>query len=375
MATKKNTTVSTRGKEYSYYRITRTIGHEYKDGKKVPIKKQFIGTSKGNAEQKYKEYLQEEAEKKHRKIQEAQALQLKKFGEYAKEFNETILPKLPYVEGTISAYATKYRTHVKDTWITELPIHQITIKTIEKFYSDLDVSKQQLDGINKWMAAFFRWLSVNEYAVNVIPSVRIPKKKDNSRHDDIVVWEQDEISTIIKASEGHRLHLLFVLLYYSGLRISEALGLKYSDIDNGAINVNRQYARGTIAPPKANSYRSIPAHKAILDALAIHTQWHKEEMNKSGYSTEFIFTSSSGKLLDYHNVSRSMSRLYARNNIQHKKIHAYRSTFCTELCRNGVAIEVASKLMGHKSIEVTAKHYALVRSETKVEAINKLPTI
>ena len=60
MAAKKNTTVTAKGgKEYAYYRITRTIGHEWKDGKKVPVKKQFVGASKGNAEQKFKKYQEE----------------------------------------------------------------------------------------------------------------------------------------------------------------------------------------------------------------------------------------------------------------------------------------------------------------------------
>ena len=39
MATKKNTAIKHGDKEYSYYRITRTVGHEWKDGKRVPIKK------------------------------------------------------------------------------------------------------------------------------------------------------------------------------------------------------------------------------------------------------------------------------------------------------------------------------------------------
>lgn len=59
MATKTNTEINSR----KYYRITRTICHEYKDGKKVPIKKQFLGTSKGNAEKKYEKWKEAQANK------------------------------------------------------------------------------------------------------------------------------------------------------------------------------------------------------------------------------------------------------------------------------------------------------------------------
>ncbi len=57
-----------------------------------------------------------------------------------------------------------------------------------------------------------------------------------------------------------------------------------------------------------------------------------------------------------------------------KRSCMHTETFCTELCRAGVPLEVASKLMGHKSIEVTARHYALVKADVQAEAINKLPS-
>ena len=56
MATKKNTTIKRNGKEYQYYRITRTIGYKIVDGEKVPIKKQFTGSSKDEQFYKYKQF-------------------------------------------------------------------------------------------------------------------------------------------------------------------------------------------------------------------------------------------------------------------------------------------------------------------------------
>lgn len=96
-------------------------------------------------------------------------------------------------------------------------------------------------------------------------------------------------------------------------------------------------------------------------------------MRRNGYKSEYVFTTHSGNLLEYGNARRAIVRFYKRNNIPEKKLHAYRATFCTELCRAGVPLEVASKLMGHKSIEVTAKHYALVKRDAQIAAINKLP--
>ena len=376
MATKKNTTVVIDGKEYEYFRITRTIGHEYKHGKKVPIKKQFVGTSKGNAEAKYKEFLKDQAEAKYAAEQEKAAQDLKLFREYAEEYTYEVLPVSAYGHGTKEQYERSYRVHIKNTWITTMVMKDIKAKDIQDFYEQLDVSKQTLESIHKWMSAFYKWIVIKDYGSNILSAITLPKKRDSSKGKDIVVWEQDEIQKIFAKAEEekHRLLFLFKVLFYSGLRISEALGLKYSDITNGQIHVERQYERGVLCPPKHNSYRTLPAHTELLRALEDHILWHKEEMRKNKYKGDYIFTTSTGKLLDYHNVRRSMERLYKRCDIAPKKIHAYRSTFCTELCRAKVPIEVASKLMGHKSVEVTAKHYALIREDTKAEAISMLPT-
>ena len=373
MATKKNTAVKRGDKKYEYYRITRTVGHEWKDGKKVPIKKQFVGTSKGAAEQKYKKYLEDQAAQKLSDELEIEAIKSKTFGEYAEEYTYNVLPHSRYAAGTKRRYEQSYRCHINDTWICDMPLSEVRPRTIQSFYTGLDVSAQTLKAINKWMAAFYKWIALNEYGDNVVSAVSPPDKPDNSKQNGIIVWEPNEIRAILTLSARHRLHFMFVVMYYAGLRISECCGLRYDDMRNGIIYVDRQYYQGEISPPKHDSYRNIPMHPEMEKALSIHREWHLREMVNNGYRTDYVFTTKTGALLEYGNVRRSMMRFYRKNGIPEKKIHAYRSTFCTELCRADVPIEVASKLMGHKSIEVTAKHYALVKQDVKIKAINRLP--
>ena len=366
MATKKNTAIKHGDKEYNYFRITRTVDHKWKDGKKIPIKKQFVGTSKGNAEQKYKEYLEEQAAIKIAGDLEKQAITAKPFGDYADEFNDRILPKLPYAASTIEQYERAYRVHIKCTSLPTLSVGSVDIKTLQSFYESLDVSKQTLGSIHSWFTAFYKWMAANGYSDNIVPNIIKPVKKDNKMSSDIVIWEQNEIDLIYAASYSFRYRLMILLMYYAGLRISEVLGLKYDDIKDGMIHIDRQYYRGEIKAPKYDSFRVIPAHDEVLKCLSEYA-----DDDNGG----FIFKTSKGKLLDYHNVRDSFVRFYRRNGIPEKKLHAYRATFCTELCRAGVPLEVASKLMGHKNISVTAKHYALVRNDVKADAIAKLPSM
>ena len=374
MATKKNTAVKHGDKEYNYFRITRTIGHEWKDGRKVPIKKQFTGASKGAAEQKFREWQEEQIRKEYEEELEIQAIKTRPFGEYAEEYTYKVLPTLNYANGTKGQYTNKYENHIANSYLATMPLSSITSRTIQDFYNGLQVSDSVISGINKWMSAFYKWVALNEYGSNVLPSVTLPKRDNHAGMREIVVREPEEMAAIFKAAKDFQYRLMIYIMYYAGLRISECLGLQYDDIKDGLLYVNRQYYRGYVVPPKHNSYRIIPAHPELLDAFVKHRKNHEHEMRKYGYRTEYIFTSRSGALLDYHNVRTSFSRFYRKNNIEAKKLHAYRATFCTELCRAGVPLEVASKLMGHKSIEVTARHYALVKRDVQIDAISKLPS-
>lgn len=372
MATKTNTEIN--GKKY--YRITRTIGHEIKDGKKIPIKKQFLGTSKTNAEKKFEAWKDEQKNRKTQEQIDAEKRKDKTFGELAEYFMENVFKlSSSYAFGTKRRYEQSYRVHIKPSFIMGIPIRNVRAMTIQDLYNSLDVSMQNLKAISKFMSVFFKWLQLNEYADNILTAVTLPEKYDNSKDDEIVVWESEEIKQILTLSSGHRMHIAFVLMYYAGLRISECLGLKYSDIKNGMLSVNRQYYQGTLLEPKYKSFRKIPVHAELAKELELHKIWHKQEMQSNGYITDFILTTTSGKLYEYGNARRAFVRFYKKHGIPEKKIHAYRATFCTELCRAGVPLEVASKLMGHKSVEVTAKHYALVKDDFKIIAINMLPNM
>ena len=280
-----------------------------------------------------------------------------------------------YAKGTKRRYEQSYRVHVKGSWITSIPIGEVDAKTLQDFYIWLPVSKQNLDSINKWMSAFYKWLALNNISGNILSAVTMPEKYDNKKKDEIIVWSRTRSKPFSQSSDGHRLRFMMFLMNYTGLRISECLGLKYSDIRSGFVCVDRQYYQGEIVPPKHNSCRKIPVHPELEKALQIHKERFEAEGRRNKYKTDFVFTSDSGKLLEYGNTRRSLNRYYADINVPQKSPHTYRATFCTELCRAGVPLEVASKLMGHKSIEVTAKHYALVKQDVQIAAINRLPGI
>ena len=344
-----------------YYQISQMI-----DGKR----KWFRGSSKGDAERQRREYLRKiDAEKQAEKEEYYNTLFRDRANQY---ISSALRVSQAYSKGTRDHYESTYHLHIENTWLAKMKLSDIKAADIQRFYNELDVSSSVIKSINKFLTGFYKWATKNEYAHNVLSAVEMPQKPENKQSDGIVVWESDEIKKITAAIEGHRLSFLVYVLLYTGARISEALALKYSDIKDDTISINKQYYKGEMTAPKYNSSRNIPMNDVLLDEFKKHKAFHEKEMRENGYKTEYIFTTNTGKLCDRSNIRKSLNRVYEKNNIPCKKTHAYRATFCTALLRNKTPLEVAANLMGHKDPKVTAKHYALIKDDTKRDAINNI---
>ena len=337
---------------HDYFRIRKVIGHKYVNGVKKPVLKSFYGKSKGDAKRKYDEWLETNDKEKD----------LTSFGELAKFYTENVLAvSSKYATGTIERYTSYWRTHIDGTDICNICISDLTAIDIQVFYNKLNVSASTMKGIHKFMAALFKWLSLNDRCSYLLSAVELPKKKDTSSHQ-IVVWTDEELDAIT-ASISECVHgdlLTFEIL--TGLRFSEIIALQWKDIDdNYILHVQRQLYNGEIKAPKANSFRDIPLHPVLQDLIR----------NKK-HTCKWIFPSASGTPLNVSNVTKSIKRYYDKIGVPRKKFHAYRATFCTRLCRAGVPIQTASKLMGHKSIEVTAQYYTDISLQEKTDAVKLL---
>lgn len=352
----KNTTIKGKnGKEYEYFRITRTIGHKYKEGKKVPIKKQFIGSSERDAERKYREWLSGHEE-------EHVYDSTKTVGELMEFYTENILAiNSRYSIGTRELYTRAYENHIKPNKISHFSMHDLTSEQVQEFYNNLQISKSAMSNVHKFMKGFMRWQSGNKYGNYLLDLVVIPEKPSNSRQEGIITWTDNEVRKILATEPDYVLLPLITFALYTGMRMSELLGLRWGDISEDVIHVRRQYYRGSWCPPKGNKTRLIPVHNRI-----------KEILDHAGEPDDLIFSTANGNPLDQKNINRSLDRFYKRNNIPHKKFHAYRATFITNLCRKGVPIQTVSKLAGHENINVTAKYYASVQLDEMEQAVKKL---
>lgn len=372
MANKTNCKIN--GNEY--YRITKVVGYKYdKNGKKKPIQKQFYGANKKQAQDKFDAWRVRKSKSESIKSPEST------FGALASFYTDEVMMKnAKYAESTKVLYESAYKRFIEPN--IELMSHAICdLKgiDIQMFFNGLGETRSNLNAIRKYMAGLFKWMQINDYCPDLMIGVVMPYPEQplQSNGNEIEIWDDHSISLLMEFSEGHRLRLMPVLALGCGLRAGEIRGLKYSDFYDGMVHVNRQSQKSGLIPPKYNSYRDVPLHRAVAEELAKHKLWHEKEMELNGYETDFVFTSSTGKLLDASAARRSLERLYASISETHPefephKLHALRATFCTNLRKAGVRVEIASKLMGHKSVNVTLEYYSSVNESDMISAIDMM---
>ncbi|MEE0741033.1 MAG: site-specific integrase [Emergencia sp.] len=380
MAKKTNITIG----DKEYYRLVKTVGHKINDaGNEVPVRKQFYGSSKKEAEEKYNAYMH--------KLQQGINTDRQYFGIAADNWiYNFFLKDNSLKERTKDLYLSCWKKYVVPSKVYPMALSDVSAVVLQDLYNRLDVPTSSLESINKLMRRFYKYLEREGISRNITGSLVIPKADEPHKEKSITVWTDEEVNKIFnsfeKAQNGFRLRFLLVLAYNTGCRISELLGLKYEDFTADGILIRRQtiekpvfnrdgqtsYSLSVDGLKTSSSYRTIPISSAVMNELASHKAWHNADMLANGYRTDFLFTTASGSFYYRRNVTHALQRYYKRIGVEPKGFHTYRHTFGTNLCRKGVSIQIASSLLGHSDINVTAKYYVDVSASEKMKAIELL---
>lgn len=162
-----------------------------------------------------------------------------------------------------------------------------------------------------------------------------------------VVLTKNEIKKLIDNTENEKHKLLIELLYSSGLRLSECINLKYSDLD-------LKECVGWVRKGKGSKDRIF----IISDTFKHHLIRYKEKKGGGGY----IFSVNGRKMSPrgiQHAIKVSVERAGIDKDIH---VHTLRHSFATHLLENGVDIRKIQSLLGHTNLQTT-QIYTQVSSE------------
>lgn len=188
--------------------------------------------------------------------------------------------------GSIVDKKTAFRTHILPDF-GNMTVPQITKESFyrwqDKLFSGnskrgLPISYDTAKKVASHFKSFLTWCETRYGYANVAKDIKRPKRTTPKRT--MHFWTRDQFETFIAVVDDPVYRCLFTLLFFTGMRISEALALSPSDIRDGSISISKSLTTQTngngkwmIVPTKAYKNHIVPlcepAQKAIRQYMEI----------------------------------------------------------------------------------------------------------
>lgn len=230
----------------------------------------------------------------------------------------------------------------------DINVLKLTYDDIRFYLMELDSKKNKASTVSRKLSSlrgFYKFL-INKDYINNNPFALIKSPKKEKKLPRFFYYnELEEMfnSIDITTSLGQRNRLILEVLYASGIRVSELVNIKISDINDETIRVIGKGNKMRIA--RIGDYA-----KEILDLFLSDGYI---ELNK--YNSEYLFLNNNGKRLTTRGVRYILDEII-KNTTINKKIspHMLRHSFATHLLNEGCDILSVQELLGHESLTATA---------------------
>lgn len=224
---------------------------------------------------------------------------------------------------------------------------------------------------------------------NPTDKLSMPTVDDLEAENDVKYYSLDELNKLLgymknkKTQRYGDYQLYYMLMYFlsqTGLRISEALALRWSDINGNKITIERQIKktkRGKEISTLKNSssYRTIGIDEILLKELKKFKLTQNELILGNAHIPknvdDIIFQNYLGDYLDTKAVRTSFQRYCKRANVEYKGTHVFRHTHAVLLLEAEASIKFVSQRLGHKTIKTTADTYLDITDKIEDDELKK----
>ncbi|WP_396161403.1 site-specific tyrosine recombinase [Flavobacterium sp.] len=285
---------------------------------------------------------------------------MKTWTSYIKEYQNYLKLERGLSQNTIANYTFDVEKLVLFLNLKEInisPIH-ITEEVIQQFIYEMSsqVNPRSQSRLISGLKSFFNYLIFEDYR-NDTPLELIEVPKTGRKLPDTLAT--DEIDALIQSidlatPEGERNRVMLETLYSCGLRVSELITLKLSDLffEEGFIKITG----------KGNKQRFVPVGKTTIKLIGLYANQIRVHLSiQKGYE-DTLFLNRRGKQLTRAMVFTIIKDLALKINLN-KTIspHTFRHSFATHLLENGADLRSIQLMLGHESITTTEVYMHLDR--------------
>lgn len=210
----------------------------------------------------------------------------------------------------------------------------------------------------------------------------IAHKVGNFKNNDYIegnidFWTFDEFNRFINCVNEKLYYVLFNVLFFTGMRLGEALALNWNDISDKKIKISKTLIRKSVntpyfnTPKTKNSFRTILLDNKTYNCLMELKKDYESivDFNKKW----FVFGGL--KPLSTTTIERKKNQYCKIANVKQIRLHDFRHSHATFLISNKIPITVVSKRLGHKDSSLTLKVYSHFIVQDEIKAISLLEQI
>jgi integrase/recombinase XerD len=272
---------------------------------------------------------------------------------YLKEFRIYLRLERGLSENSVEAYLNDVGKLIQyyELFEEEITVKNINIDDLKNFVSwlnGLGMLPNTQARVISGLKSYFNYL-ILEDLLDEDPSSLLESPKLNRKLPDVLNVE--EINALISAvdsskPEGMRNKAILEMLYGCGLRVTELVSLKISDL-----NVASEYIK---VIGKGNKERIIPIGQTALKFIHIYLTEIRVHLDIKKGNEDFIYLNKSGTRLSRISVFNMIKALAQKTGLD-KVIspHTFRHSFATHLIEGGADLRAVQEMLGHSSITTT----------------------
>ncbi|EHG15069.1 site-specific tyrosine recombinase XerD [Prevotella histicola] len=275
-----------------------------------------------------------------------------------------------YSVNTLDAYMRDLDKLVRYLAAEQVHVTEVKLEQLEHFaasISDLGIGPRSLARILSGVRQFYRFLVLDGYMEDDPTELLESPKQPNHLPEVLSTAEVDLLEQAIDLSkwEGHRNRAIIEVLFSCGLRVSELINLKLSNL-----YVDEQFIR---VMGKGSKERLVPISPRALEELNYWFSMRNEMSIKPG-EEDYVFLNRRGHHLTRTMILIMIKRYAAEAGIK-KTIspHTLRHSFATSLLEGGADLRAIQAMLGHESIGTTEIYTHIDTSTLRQEILEHHP--
>lgn len=292
---------------------------------------------------------------------------------YLKGYKSYLRLERALSEHSVAAYlddVNKLNVYLKE-FKSGSAISQISHSDLEeftKFIHELGLSAHTQARIISGIKSFFRYLEIDEVTKDnptlLLDSPKLGRKLPDTLNNAEIEAMLAQIDR--SKPEGERNYAIIETLYACGLRVSELVALKISNLflDEGFIRVIG----------KGNKERFVPIHSVAGDRITSYIEQIRVFIKPQINQEDIVFLNRRGhqmsRVMVFYIIKELAEKAGIRKNISP---HTLRHSFATELVENGADLRAVQEMLGHASITTTEIYTHLDRKFLKATILKHHP--